>query len=624
MCGIAGYVSDTALGPEVLAAMTRSLAHRGPDADGFFAEGRAHLGHRRLSVIDIAGSPQPMTSGDGRVTVVFNGEIYNFRALREELARGGYRFRTNGDTEVLLAGWAAWGEGVVSRLRGMFAFALWDAQRDTLFAARDHLGVKPFHYAWDGATLVFGSELKAVLAHPAVAADVDLSALRLYLECQFIPAPHSVFRAVRKLPPGHTLTLRGRSLELARYWTPSYGAKLQLTEAQAADAVDAELRASVAGMLVADVPLGAFVSGGIDSGLIAALMTDITGAPIDTFNIGFEGDVAVSEHREAARVAAHIGSRHHALMLSPDHVLDAFDRWIDVFDEPFADQAALPTMLLSGFARRDVTVVLTGEGADEVFGGYSNYRKRVREERFTRWLAHPASPLPALVRALPVSLRKDRLLRSLTEPLPRRYRTIPNVFDILLHPTLLSPAFLAATRGAPDVGALAAAAFEEGASAHYLDRLLHVDLSLWLPDDLLTKVDRATMTHSLEARVPFLDHRFVEFCAKLAPDLKVQGTTHKHVLKRVAERYLPHETVHRGKQGFVMPLSEWLAGRLSGELDEHLGSGGLARRGLFRAGALPRLLNEHRRGRRNHAGRLWALLILERWFRRDAPSWSLG
>jgi len=248
----------------------------------------------------------------------------------------------------------------------------------------------------------------------------------------------------------------------------------------------------------------------------------------------------------------------------------------------------------------------------------------VREERWTRWLAHSASPLPALVRTLPVALRKDRLLRSLTEPLARRYRTIPNVFDALLHPTLFTPQFLAATSGAPDVGTLAAAAFVEANSAHYLDRLLHVDTRLWLPDDLLTKVDRATMTHSLEARVPYLDHRFVEFCARLDPALKIRGTTHKHILKRVAERYLPHEIVHRGKQGFVMPLTEWLAGRLHGELDEHLGAGGLARRGLFRDGALARLLTEHRRGQRNHAGRLWALLILERWFRRYAPSWSLS
>ena len=623
MCGIAGYVSGIAQAPEVLASMTRALAHRGPDADGFLTAGPAHLGHRRLSVIDIEGSPQPMTSADGGVALVFNGEIYNFRALRAELAQRGYVFRTAGDTETVIAGWLAWGEDVVSHLRGMFAFALWDARTRTLFAARDHLGVKPFHYAWDGTTLVFGSELKAVLAHPSVAADIDLGALRLYLECQFIPAPHCVFRGVRKLMPGEALVLRDGALDVRPYWRPSYADKIALSESEAVDALDRELRQSVEGMLVADVPLGAFVSGGVDSGLVAAMMSDIGRAPIDTFNIGFEGGVAVSEHREAERVAKHIGSRHHALMLSPDHVLEAFDRWIDVFDEPFADQAALPTMLLAGFARRDVTVVLTGEGADEVFGGYSNYRKRVREERLTRWLGHSASPLPAIVRGLPAPWRKDRLLRSMTEPLERRYRTIPNVFDVVLHGGLLSPQFLRATSKAPDVGAIAAAAFNEAEGAPYLDRLLHVDTRLWLPDDLLTKVDRATMTHSLEARVPYLDHRFVEFCARLDPALKIRGDTHKYLLKRVASRYLPHDIIERGKQGFVMPLTEWLAGKLAGELDGHLGAHGLARRGLFRDGALARLLSEHRRGRRNHAGRLWTLLILERWFRRYAPSFAL-
>jgi asparagine synthase (glutamine-hydrolysing) len=623
MCGIAGYVSEVSQGPEVLASMTRALAHRGPDADGFFSSGPAHLGHRRLSVIDIEGSPQPMASADGSVALVFNGEIYNFRELRDELARGGYAFRTAGDTETVIAGWLAWGEDVVSHLRGMFAFALWDARTRTLFAARDHLGVKPLHYAWDGATLVFGSEQKAVLAHPAVHAEIDLCALRLYLECQFIPAPHCVFRGVRKLMPGHALVLHGGALDIRPYWRLDYAHKLAISEAEAVDALDRELRQSVEGMLVADVPLGAFVSGGVDSSLIAALMTDITRAPIDTFNIGFEGGVAVSEHREAARVAQHLNSRHHALMLSPDHVLDAFDRWIDVFDEPFADQAALPTMLLAGFARRDVTVVLTGEGADEVFGGYSNYRKRVREERLTRWLAHSASPLPAIVKGLPAPWRKDRMLRSMTEPLERRYRTIPNVFDVLLHGGLLSAAFLRETAKAPDIGAIAAAAFNEAEGAPYLDRLLHVDTRLWLPDDLLTKVDRATMTHSLEARVPYLDHRFVEFCARLDPSLKIQGETHKHLLKRVAARYLPADVIERGKQGFVMPLTEWLAGKLAAELDDHLGERGLARRGLFRDGVLARLMSEHRRGRRNHAGRLWALLILERWFRRYAPSFSL-
>jgi asparagine synthase (glutamine-hydrolysing) len=574
-------------------------------------------------VIDIEGSPQPMTSADGNVTLVFNGEIYNFRELRDDLTRGGYVFRTAGDTETVVAGWQAWGEDVVTHLRGMFAFALWDARARTLFAARDHLGVKPFHYAFDGESFVFGSEAKAVLAHPSVAADLDLTALRLFLECQFVPAPTCVFRGVRKLLPGHALRFRDGRVDTRAYWRPDYASKLALPEEEAVDALDRQLRESVAGMLVADVPLGAFVSGGVDSGLIAAVMTDLTRAPVDTFNIGFEGGVAVSEHREAARVAAHIGSRHHALMLSPDHVLDAFDRWIDVFDEPFADPAALPTMLLAGFARRSVTVVLTGEGADEVFGGYSNYRKRMREERLTRWLAHRASPLPALVRGLPASWRKDRLLRAMTEPLERRYRTIPNVFDAVLHDRLLTRVFLDATAQGPDVGAIAAAAFDEAAGAPYLDRLLHVDTRLWLPDDLLTKVDRATMTHSLEARVPYLDHRFVEFCARLDPAFKIRGDTHKHLLKRVAARYLPDDVVRRGKQGFVMPLSEWLAGRLAPEVDEHLGGHGLARRGLFREGVLSRLVDEHRRGRRNHAGRLWTLLILERWFRRYAPTFAI-
>jgi len=622
MCGIAGYVSKTAFASDTLGIMTGRLAHRGPDAGAVCAQGPAHLGHRRLSVIDLAGSAQPMSTADGMLTVVFNGEIYNFPALRAELAAGGYAFRTSGDTEVLLAAWRAWGVRLVTRLRGMFAFALWDARDETLFAARDHLGVKPFHYAWDGATFVFGSEIKALLAHPAVPADLDLAALRLYLECQFIPAPHSIFAGIRKLPPGHSLRLHGGRLHVERFWRPDYSDKFAFDDEAATTALDRELRASVAGMLIADVPVGAFVSGGVDSALIAAVMTDVRGAAIDTFNIGFEGDV-VSEHREAAAVARHLGSRHHAVMLGPDDVLDAFDHWIEIFDEPFADQAALPTMLLAARAREHVTVVLTGEGADEVFAGYANYRKREREERYVRWLGHRASPVPSLLRLLPGRARKDRLLRSIAEPLPRRYRTIPNVFDTLTQASALSPSLLAATAAAPDVGELAARAYAECNSGQYLDRLLHVDTRLWLPDDLLTKVDRATMAHSLEARVPYLDHRLVEFCARLDANLKIRGRTHKYLLKRLASRYLPPAIVDRGKQGFVMPLSEWLTGRLAGQLDSHLLDGGLAGRGIFRGTALQRLVGEHRSGRRRHAGRLWTLLILERWFRRHAPEWRM-
>ncbi len=624
MCGIAGYVSSSSFDDDVLVAMTRALVHRGPDAEGYVRSGPAHLGHRRLSVIDIAGSPQPMTSEDGALCVVYNGEIFNFAELRAELAATGWRFRSAGDTEVLLAAWHAFGEAMVTRLHGMFAFALWDARTRRLFLARDNLGVKPLYYAFDGATFVFGSELKSVLAHPAVDRELDLGALRLFLECQFIPAPHSIFRGVRQLLPAHTLTLEAGAVRHGRYWRLDYADKIRCSDDEAVEATDAALRASVASMLVADVPVGAFVSGGVDSGVVAAIMTDLTGAPVDTFNLGFEGGAVESEHREAAAVAAHLRSRHHSVMLSPDRVLDAFDAWTDVFDEPFADPAALPTMLLAQEARRHVTVVLTGEGADEVFGGYGNYRKRAEEERLTRWLGHARSPLPAIVRRLPAAARKDRLLRAIVEPLARRHRTVPNLFDIALHPELLSAAFLAATRGADDVGAFAARAFATCNSRAYLDCLMHVDLNLWLPDDLLTKVDRATMAHSLEARVPYLDHEFVQFAMRLDPAHKIRGTTHKHVLKRVAERYLPRAVAHRPKQGFVLPLSDWLAGRLAGEVDARVLGTGLARRGLFRPGALERLVAEHRGGRRHHAQRLWALIVLERWFLRHAPEWRLA
>jgi len=622
MCGISGYWSRREFAAGTLAAMTRLLAHRGPDAEGFFERGPAHFGHRRLSVIDLEGSRQPLVSADGKVALVFNGEIYNFRELRSELEKLGCVFATHGDSEVLLHAWCIYGTAMLEKLQGMFAFAIWDENRQSLFLARDHLGVKPLHYAWDGQTLVFASEIKALRAHPAVSREIDLNALGLYLECQYIPAPRTIYRAIRKLEPAHALLLENGEIKSWKYWEPDYRDKLVLDEEQALAALDRELRASVQAMLVADVPLGAFVSGGVDSSLIAALMTDLRQKPVDTFNLGFLGNVAGSEHREAEQVARHIGATHHSLMIAPEDVLSAYDDWIEIFDEPFGDQAALPTMLLSKLTRQHVTVALTGEGADEVFGGYGNYWKRARDERLTGILGHPMSPLPWLARGLPAQLRKDRLIKAVALPQNRRYRTIPNVFDSLLRPELFSPAFLG--RLTEDLGDYAARHFDACNSAHYLDKLMYVDTALWLPDDLLTKVDRATMRYSLEARVPFLDHRFFEFCARLDPALKVRGKTGKWLLKRLAEKYLPHDIVHRNKQGFVMPLSEWLVGTLKGEVERTLASDAFGSRGLFRPEALQRLLADHHSGRKNHAGRLWALMALERWFARHEPDFQLG
>ena len=621
MCGIAGYYASQPGSPDLLRAMTRTLTHRGPDAEGYYEQGPVHFGHRRLSVLDVAGSLQPMVHQASGLALTYNGELYNYRALRDSLRESGQHFHTQGDTEVLLNALAQGGRQALKNLRGMFAFAAWDPTTSTLLLARDQLGVKPLYYYWDGKLLVFASELKAILAHPGVVRDLDLEAINLFLECQYIPAPRSIYKHIKKLPAGHALTLNNGHLELFSYWSVDYRDKLKLDESEACRLVEQELRASVEGMLVSDVPLGAFVSGGIDSSLIAALMSDCLGKPVDTFNLGFLGDRVQSEHRQAALVARHIGARHHPLMIDPATVLGAFDQWVDIYDEPFADQAALPTMLLAAHARKQVTVVLTGEGADEVFSGYDNYRKRVSEERITQWLGAAGSPFPALIRHLPGAWRKDRILKAALKPLAERYVTIPNVFDEHLRPAVYTPEFLRQTH--ERMAAYAARFFDECNSADYLDRLLYVDSRLWLPDDLLTKVDRATMAYSLEARVPYLDHQFVQTCAHLDPGFKQRGRTTKYLLKKIAEKYLPHEIVHRGKQGFVMPLSEWLTGGLRPLLKESLGPNGLQRRNLLMPQAIERLLAENESGRKNHAGRLWALLVLERWFQRYAPDFRL-
>lgn len=621
MCGIAGYLSDRSFDPSVLKAMTGALRHRGPDAEGFHRAGPIHLGHRRLSIIDVAGSAQPLFNEDGSVAIVFNGEIYNYLELRKELVEAGHTFRTQGDTEVLVHGYEQWGTDLLRRLHGMFAFAIWDAPRKRLFLARDQVGVKPLYYSWDGSLFAFGSELKAVLAHPGVKRDLDLEAINLFLECQYIPAPRSIYRDVKKLRPAHGLLLESGRITEIPYWKPDYARKLDCTEAEAVSLVETELRKSVASMLMSEVPLGAFVSGGVDSGVVAALMTDALGKPVETFNLGFEGDRFQSEHEEAAAVARHIRSHHHCLMIEPQTVLSGMDRWVDIFDEPFGDQAALPTMLLSEYARREVTVALTGEGADEVFSGYSNYGKRAREERITGILGAPWSPLRPLVPLLPPVLRKDRLIKAAGKPLAERYVTIPNVFDEALRPGLYSDAFRA--RAKERLAAYAARYFDECNSAEYLDRIMYVDTRLWLPDDLLTKVDRATMAYSLEARVPYLDHGFIDACARLPTRWKQHEKTGKYVLKKLAEKLLPREIVYRNKQGFVMPLRQWLDGGLRPLVDDCLGAGGLPKRNLLRPEAVAKLVADHRSNRKDHSGRLWVLLVLELWLRRWEPGFVL-
>jgi asparagine synthase (glutamine-hydrolysing) len=620
MCGFVGWVDPKPQTREVLERMTTRISHRGPDAFGYHCNGPIALGHRRLAIIDLEASVQPMRSLDGRYVLGYNGELYNFRELRRELESLGRSFRTVGDTEVLLQALIEWGESAIPRLQGMFAFALWDSAEESLLLARDHLGVKPLHVFWDGNRLLFASEIKALLEHPAVSREIDPNAIGLYLECQYIPAPFTIYRQIRKLPPAHLLSFKKGHLEQFRYWTPTYLPKFDFDEETALERLEVELRRSVASMLISDVPLGVFVSGGLDSSLIAALM-QAEGRSPKIFHLGFENPLH-SEHEHAARVASFLGVEHHPLIVHANDMIEVLDHWVEVFDEPFGDQAALPTLLLSQLTQSHVKVVLTGEGADEVFAGYSNYAKRLKEAPLSARLRSKYSPVPYLYPFLPAQLRKNRVVKAAGRPLSRRYTTIPNLFDRELHPSILSRE-LHAAQGV-GLETLAEPHYFSCDSNEYLDRMLHIDANLWLADDLLTKVDRATMAYSIEARVPYLDHHLVEFAARLPSHFKMRGSDGKYLLKQLAGKgFLPPEIISRPKRGFVVPLREWMGKELRPMLDETLSPAGLLGRNIFRPGVVERLRREEKSQRRLHATRIWSLLALELWFRRYAPDYRV-
>ena len=597
MCGFTGWFDPHPQSREILERMTASLTHRGPDGSGIFFDGPVALGHRRLAIIDLAASHQPMIFE--QYVLAYNGELYNFRQLRVELEALGHRFRTEGDTEVLLHALIEWKEEALPRLEGMFAFAFWDGK--SLLLARDHIGVKPLYICWDQGRLLFASEIKALLEHPAVSREIDPNAIGLYLECQYIPAPYTIFRHIRKLPAAHFRRLDKGHLEQRRYWLPQYLPKFEFDEETALEQLEAHLRRSVQSMLVADVPLGAFVSGGIDSSLIAALMQAESGSRAKIFSIALNHVHGEQEH--ASRVASYLGADFHSLIVQASDMIGALDQ---PFDEPFGDQAALPTLLLSKLTRNHVKVVLTGEGADEIFAGYSNYPKRLKEApACARW----GGIYSHVHRFMPEKLRKNRLFKAMARPLSRRYTTIPNLFDKEIHRSLLTAPFLAAQT--TSLERLAEPHYFACDSHEYLDRMLHIDTNLWLPDDLLTKVDRATMAYSLEARVPYLDHRLVEFAARLPVHFKLRGTEGKYLLKRLAAKgLLPPEIAFRPKWGFVVPLREWMSNDLKPLLDDALSAGGLFGRNIFRHGLIEK-----------NGTRLFSLLSLELWFRRYAPNY---
>ncbi len=622
MCGIAGiFHAETPkpIDPARVERMTDALAHRGPDGSGVWTDHGVGLGHRRLSIIDLAGSPQPMHSADGRAVIVFNGEIYNFRELRRELEQAGFAFRTSGDTEVILAAWQKWGPECLARLDGMFAFAIFDLDRRALFLARDRFGVKPLFLAHlsDGS-IAFASELKGLLAHPLLRRRVNPQAIEAYMAWGYVPDSHAILAGVEKLPAGHFwLMEQGRAPgRPQRWWDMSFTERERGSEADLSAQLVHLLREGVRSRLVADVPLGAFLSGGVDSSAVVALMAEASAAPVQTCSIGFDV-AAYDETSYAQRVAARFGADHRERIVATDD-FDAIDSLAAMFDEPFADASALPTWRVCQLARERVTVALSGDGADEAFAGYRRQVFHHHEERARgilpaglraplfgtlggAWPKADWAPRPFRAKATLLALAEsgeEGYARGLSVTLPEARRALySDSFAASLEGFRAEDELIALMRRAP--------------ARSGLDRAQYADLAFWMPGDILTKVDRTSMAVSLEAREPLLDHRLVEFAARLPEGTRVKGGVGKYLLKKSLERYLPHDILYRPKQGFVTPIAEWLRGPLA-SASRGIAMGSLAQTGFFDAKAIAALAEAHIAGRADHARTLWQLLMLEK------------
>jgi asparagine synthase (glutamine-hydrolysing) len=612
MCGIFGICGDQAGKPDslsVLRAMGESLIHRGPDEGGIHTEPGVSLGMRRLSIIDLKTGHQPLTNEDRSLWVVFNGEIYNYRELTADLLARGHRFATASDTETLVHLYEEYGADCVRHLRGMFAFALWDARKRTLLLARDRLGIKPLYYAQTPHGLVFGSELKALTASPWVRRRVDPGALAAYLRFGYVPDPLSILEGVAKLPPGHVLLVKdGLAGAPRRYWEPT--SHFRSTdevpdEAEAGSRLWDLLQDAVRSHLVSDVPVGAFLSGGVDSSTVVGIMAREIGVPVKTFSVGF-GEKEYDEAPYARRVAEWFGTEHHELIATPQD-LGLLEDVLAACDEPFADASAIPTYLVSRLARQHVKVVLSGDGGDELFAGYDRYVVDRRERRLgILGDLGLGAPLRLVSDALPEGMRGKNFVRHFSLPRMERYLDAISLFPDRALRDVLEPSVAAASPP------LFEAALRDSRGLDALSRLQDLDLRTYLPGDILTKVDRMSMTHSLEARVPLLDHPLVEFACSLPARLRMRGDQTKYLLRRILRARVPDEVLTRPKHGFGVPLRSWFGERLPGFFRERLGnSKRLEEIGIRPQGVRTLVDLFEERGREDHCHRLWALTVLD-------------
>lgn len=623
MCGIAGIFhcgTPKPVDAQRVERMCDALVHRGPDGSGVWTAPGVGLGHRRLSIIDIAGSPQPMHSSDGRAVIVFNGEIYNFRELRRELAESGAQFQSDGDTEVILAAWRRWGVDCLDQLDGMFAFALYDMGARTLFLARDRLGVKPLFTArLSDGSLAFASELKGLLAHPLLRREIDPLAIEDYLAWGYVPDHRSILTSVEKLPAGHYRLLRhdAEPPPPRQWWDVSFEGRHRASQDDLSAQLLHLLREAVSSRMIADVPLGAFLSGGVDSSSVVALMAEASRDPVKTCSIGFDV-AALDETSYADQVAERFVTDHRSRTVGSGDFVE-IDRIAAMFDEPFADASALPTWRVCQLAKENVTVALSGDGADEAFAGYRRHMFHAREERarallpssFRRRVLGGLGAIYPKADWAPRPLRAKTTLLSLAEDGAHGYARALAFTAPEMREGLYSPEFRR-LRGEYRAEQPLVAMMRDAPARSGLDRAQYADLKFWLPGDILTKVDRTSMAVSLEAREPLLDHRLIAFAAGLPQRMRLRGRHGKFLLKDTMRRYLPDDILFRPKQGFVTPIADWLRGPLAGEARAIATGAQLARTGWFDTARLADLAEAHISGRSDHSRLLWQLLMLER------------
>jgi len=623
MCGIVGIFDlngKREINRELLHVMNESQFHRGPDEGGLHIEPGLGLGHRRLSIIDLSSGQQPMHSADGNVVLTYNGEVYNFPELRKELESLGYTFRTHCDTEVIVYAWQAWGEDCVLHLRGMFAFAIWDRDKQALFLARDRLGIKPLYYSeLKNGQFIFSSELKALKEHPELSKEIDPTAIEEYFGFGYIPDPKTIYKGVYKLEPGYCLSLkRGqKSYQPRQYWDVKFSSSHQGTEQELGEELISRLREAVDIRTVADVPLGAFLSGGVDSSAIVAMMAGSTSDPVNTCSISF-GDPKFNESQFAAKVAERYHTSHRVEQVDPED-FSLIDRLAGVYDEPYADSSALPTYRVCELAKKQATVVLSGDGGDENLAGYRRYRWHTYEDRMRSLLPNSIRmPLFGLAGQLypkadwaPKIFRAKSTLESIGRSSVEGYFHSVSVQSNQLRSQLFSDKLKSDLQGYQAVEVFNRH-LKNAPTDDAMSMVQYLDMKTYLPGDILTKVDRASMAHALEVRVPLLDHQLVEWMAGLQPDMKLKAKEGKYIFKKSLESYLPNDVLYRPKMGFSVPLSSWFKGPLKDKVNDALLGETMQQCGLFDQAFLQKMVSQHQSGLRDYSAPIWSLLMFDR------------